>query len=125
MSKTCRQQAMRWVHRYALGGAAFAALPLPIPTTGALTALELHMLNAIGRIYGEPSSSMVNVVAAGGLRAMGTGLKFVVKRVSKMAPIMLRPVIHGATAALVIESIGRGVIEYFEDKYPGREFSPA
>ena len=46
---------MRWVHRYAIGGAAFAALPLPISTTAGLAALEVHMFNFIGNVLDAPA----------------------------------------------------------------------
>lgn len=122
---TCRDQATRWVHRYALGGAAFAALPLPVSSSAGLTALELHMLSSIARLYGEPIPSGVNLVAGTGLRVVGKGIKLVVKRVAGIAPIPVRPVIRGAAAALVIEAMGRAAIEYFESKYPNRPFSPS
>ena len=116
---------MRWVHRYAVGGAAFAALPLPISTTAGLSALEVHMLGFIGRIYGEESKGLSAIAAMGGFEMMGGGLKFIATRAVSFLPILLGPAIRAGIAAVVIESIGRGVVGHFERKYPGRVFSPA
>lgn len=114
---------MRWVHRYAIGGAAFAALPLPISTTAGLAALEVHMFNFIGNIYGESISGMANLAVGGGLEAMGAGLKFVATRAVAFVPGPFGIPIRAGIAAIVIESIGRGVIGHFERKYPGKLFS--
>lgn len=116
---------MRWVHRYAVGGAAFAALPLPISTTAGLAALEVHMLNSIGKIYGEESKGLSAVAAMGGFEVMGVGLSFLARRVVSLVPLLLGPAIRAGIAGVVIESIGRGIVGHFERKHPGRVFSPA
>ncbi|TKD09292.1 hypothetical protein E8A74_13230 [Polyangium fumosum] len=125
MAITCREEAMRWVHRYAIGGAAFAALPLPISTTAGLAALEVHMLNFIGGVYDEPVGNLKSLAAGGGLEIMGSGLKFVATRASAFVPGPAGIVIRVGIAALVIESLGRAIVGYFERKHPDKLFSAA
>ncbi|MDI1437520.1 hypothetical protein QHF89_48880 [Polyangium sorediatum] len=116
---------MRWVHRYAIGGAAFAALPLPVSTTAGLAALEVHMLNFIGGVYNEPVGNLRSLAAGGGLEVMGAGLKLVATRAVSFVPGPVGFVIRAGIAAIVIESIGRAIIGYFEHKHPDKVFSPA
>jgi uncharacterized protein (DUF697 family) len=125
MAITCREEAMRWVHRYAIGGAAFAALPLPISTTAGLAALEVHMFNFIGGVYGESVGNLASLAAGGGLEVMGAGLKFVATRAVSFVPGPAGIVIRAGIAAVVIETLGRAIIGHFERKHPGRLFSPA
>lgn len=116
---------MRWVHRYAIGGAAFAALPLPISTSAGLAALEVHMFNFIGGVYGESMGNLASLAAGGGLEVMGAGLKFVATRAVSFVPGPVGIVVRASIAAVVIETLGRAIIGHFERKHPGRLFSPA
>jgi len=125
MATTCRQEATRWVHRYAIGGAAFATLPLPVSTTAGLAALEVHMINFIGNVYEEPVGNLKSLVAGGGFEVMGAGLKFVATRAASFVPGPVGIVIRASIAAVVIESLGRAIIGYFERKHPDKVFSPA
>jgi uncharacterized protein (DUF697 family) len=125
MAITCREEAMRWVHRYAIGGAAFAALPLPISTTAGLAALEVHMFNFIGGVYGESVGNLASLAAGGGFEVMGAGLKFVATRAVSFVPGPLGMVVRAGIAAVVIESLGRAIIGFFERKHPGKLFSAA
>jgi uncharacterized protein (DUF697 family) len=118
---TCRQEALRWVHRYAVGGAAFAAIPLPLSTTAGLTTLETHLATVIADIYGEPATGFATTVAGGALGVMGQGLKFAACQASCFVPVLgipIRMTIAGAT----IESLGHAIVAHFERKHPGRPF---
>jgi uncharacterized protein (DUF697 family) len=119
---TCKQEARRWVHRYAAGGSAFTLVPLPV-TSASLTTLEMHMVAVIGTIYGE-SLSNTSVAAAGNTFAvLGQGLKWLAVRGAQFAP-RLGPVLRVVIAAASIEGIGHAIIQHFERKYPGKAFAP-
>jgi uncharacterized protein (DUF697 family) len=113
------------VHRYAVGGAALALLPLPLSTTVALAALEAHMFRFIGEVYGDSVGGMASLAAGGSFEVMGKGLKFFATRAVAFVPGPIGPVIRDAIAGVVIESIGRGIVGHFERKHPNRPFSPA
>lgn len=81
------------------------------------------MFNSIARLYDDPNPGSVNVIAGSGLRVVSQGIKFVVRHVVGKVPLTIRPLVHGAAAALVIEAIGHATIEYFESKHPNRPFS--
>jgi uncharacterized protein (DUF697 family) len=125
MAMTCREEAMRWVHRYAAGGAAFALLPLPLSTTAGLAALEAHMFRFVGEVYGDSVGGMASLAAGGTFEVMGQGLKYLATRAVSFVPGPYGAVIRAAIAAVVIESIGRGVVGHFERKHPGKVFSGA
>ncbi|MDC0685322.1 MULTISPECIES: hypothetical protein [Sorangium] len=118
---TCRDEALRWVHRYAIGGAAFAALPLPISTSAGLVAIETHMMAMVGEIYGENVGSVVTTAAGGSFAILGQGLKFLATRAVGFVPV-IGPAIKMGIAGLTIVAIGRGVVGHFERKYPGKIF---
>jgi uncharacterized protein (DUF697 family) len=118
---TCKQEATRWVHRYAAGGAAFAALPIPFSTSVGLAALETHLLSVIGEIYGEGVGAFASATAGGTFSAAGQGLKFVACQAACFIPgfgIPIRMAIAGAT----IEALGHAVIAHFERKHTGKLF---
>jgi len=115
---------MRWVHRYAIGGAAFALLPLPISTTAGLAVLELQLFRIIGEVYGEPVGGIATIAAGGSLEIMGEGLKTLATRAAAFVPGPVGAVMRVGIAAVVIESLGLAVVRYFEGKYPGKLFSP-
>lgn len=118
---TCREEALRWVHRYAVGGAAFAAIPLPGTSTG-LATLETHMTSVIGEIYGESVGAVATTAAGGSYAILGQGLKYLVHKAAAFVPgpagFAVRLIVAGAT----IEGIGRAIIEHYERKYPGKLF---
>ncbi|HSN98174.1 MAG TPA: hypothetical protein VLS89_07745 [Candidatus Nanopelagicales bacterium] len=118
---TCKEEALRWVHRYAVGGAAFAALPMP-GTSAGLASLETHMMSVIGEIYGETVGAVTTTAFGGSFTIMGQGLKFLVHRAVKFVPgpagFALRLIIAGAT----IEALGFAIVEHFERKYPSKLF---
>lgn len=119
---TCKEEATRWVHRYAAGGALFSAVPLPVATSPVLAALETHMLGVISNIYGTHLDMPTTAAAGGTLTAMGTGLKIFASRAVSFVPVV-GPVIRSAIAAVTIEGIGHALIAHYERKYPGKVFT--
>jgi uncharacterized protein (DUF697 family) len=118
---TCKDEALRWVHRYALAGAAFAALPLPISTSAGLAAMETHMTAMIGEIYGENLGAVTTTAAGGSFSIMGQGLKFLASRAVGLIPI-IGPAIKMTIAGVTIEALGHAIVGHFERKYPSRNF---
>ncbi len=109
------------MHLYAAGGAAFAALPLPISTSAGLATLETHLATVIAGIYGEAATAFTTTVAGGAFGVMGQGLKYAACQASCFLPVLgipIRMTIAGAT----IESLGQAIVAHFERKHPGRAF---
>jgi len=119
---TCKEEALRWVHRYAVGGAAFAAIPLPIPTTAGLATMEMHLATLIADVYGEPSTGFGTAAAGGAFAIFGQGLKFVACQAACFIPVLGVPIRMGIAGG-IIESLGRALIAHFERKHPGKEFT--
>ncbi len=119
---TCREEAQRWVHRYAAGGAIFAAAPIPVASAPILAALETHMVSMIAAIYGDDLGAPVTAATGGTFAAMGTGLKAAANWGVSFVPVV-GPVIRAGIAALTVETIGQSAIAYFERKYPGKIFT--
>ena len=118
---TSKEEARRWVHRYAAGGAAFAALPIA-GTSAALATMEMHMVGVIGDIYGESVTGVTTAAAGGTFGVMGQALKWIAFRGAKLVPgwgIVVRTVV----AAMAIEAIGFAIVAHFERKYPNKEFT--
>jgi uncharacterized protein (DUF697 family) len=118
---TCKEEALRWIHRYAIGGAAFAALPLPVSTSAGLVAIETHMMSVIGEIYGESVGSVTATAAGGGFAILGQGLKYLATHAAGRVPVIGRAV-KMTIAALTIEAIGHSIVGHFERKHPGKAF---
>lgn len=121
MTITCKEEALRWVHRYAAAGAAFAAIPLPVTTTG-LATIETHMVGFIGAVYGDPMGGVATAATGGSLAIMGQGLKWAALQAATFVPVIGLPIRMGI-AASVIEAIGRAIIEHYERKHPGKLFT--
>lgn len=119
---TCKQEATRWVHLYAAGGAVFAALPLPVSAAPLLATLETHMVGVIGDIYGAPFGGVTTAAVGGTFTVMGTGLKFAVGRAVKLIPVV-GSAVHAVAAAATIEAIGHGIIQHFERRFPDKPFT--
>ena len=118
---TCKEEALRWVHRYAAGGTLFAALPIPFSTSAGLAALETHLASMIAEIYGESTAGFATVAAGGAFTAMGQGLKYLACQAACFIPgfgIPIRMVIAGGT----IESLGHAIVAHYERKHPGKLF---
>ena len=118
---TCKEEATRWVYRYAVGGAAFAALPLPIPTSAGLATLETHMLGVIGSIYGEHATPMATAAAGGTFAVMGQGLKYVALQAVGFIPVF-GSVIKMGIAGSTVAGIGLAIVNHYERKFPGKLF---
>jgi uncharacterized protein (DUF697 family) len=116
---TRKQEALRCVHRYALGGAAFAALPLPFSTTAGLTTMETHLLKKLGDLYGSPLSAKAITGAGGTFAMMGRGLRRLSRSAGTRMPVLRIP-IRMAIAAGTIESIGRAAVSYYERNHSHR-----
>ena len=115
----CRDKARRLVHKYAAGGAAWAMLPIPIPTSPTLTALEAHMIYWIARLYGESPSHVDTIIMAAGLEVGSTGLRQAARYLVGLVPIVGWG-IKGVIAGAAIETMGQLVIKHFEGKYPDK-----
>ncbi|MGZ3421244.1 MAG: hypothetical protein ACXWUG_18365 [Polyangiales bacterium] len=117
----CRERARAWVHAYALGGAAYAFIPIPVPgsTTAGLVALEATMVHAIGRIYGTPLDVKDTTAILAGLEVSGGALRTVARELAALVPVV-GWAIRGAVAASAIEAIGNAVIAIFEHRHPER-----
>lgn len=121
MTTTCKEEALRWVHRYAAAGAVFAAVPLPVTTTG-LATIETHMIGFIGSIYGDPMSGAATAATGGSLAIAGQGLKWAALQLATFVPVAGIP-IRMSIAAAVIEAIGYGIVQHYERKYPNKMFT--
>lgn len=110
------------MHRYALGGAVFAAVPLPLSVSPLLAALETHMFGVIGQVYGDVPGAPATAAAGGTLVALGGGLKAMAAQATRFIPVV-GPLVHGVIAAATIEAIGQGIVAHYERKYPGKMFS--
>jgi uncharacterized protein (DUF697 family) len=119
---TCKQEALRWVHRYAAGGAIFAAAPIPVSTAPLLSALETHMFSMIGGIYDDSPNAPSMAAAGGTFAALGTGLKVVAAEAVRFVPVV-GPLVRGVIAATVIEGLGQAIVAHYERKYPGKLFT--
>lgn len=117
----CRERARAWVHAYAIGGAAYAFVPIPVPgsTTAGLVALETTMIHAIGRIYGVDLAVKDAAAIVTGLEVAGGALKTVARELAVLVP-GVGWVARGVVAAGSIEAIGNAVIQLFEKRYPDR-----
>jgi uncharacterized protein (DUF697 family) len=114
---TCKDEAIRWVHRYAIGGAAFAAIPIPVSTSAGLAAMEAHMVGLIGGIYGDSFAGAATVAAGGTFAVVGQGLKWAATQATCFIP-GFGSLIRSAIAGVTIESLGRAVVAHYERKFP-------
>jgi len=115
----CSHRARAWVHAYAVGGAAYAFVPIPVPgsTTAGLVALEVTMVHAIGRIYGQAMDMKDAAALVTGLEVAGTALKTVAREVVGFIP-GVGWLVRGVIAATAIEALGNAVIGMFERRHP-------
>jgi uncharacterized protein (DUF697 family) len=110
-------RARNWVHAYAVGGAAFALVPIPIPgsTTAGLVTIEATMIHAIARIYDQELHPRDAAAIATGLEVAGGALKTVARSAVTRIP-GIGGVIRATLALLTIEAIGRTMIAVMEKK---------
>ena len=107
---TAKEQAMQWVHRYAVGGAVFAAIPLPFSSAG-LLAIQTHMLSTIDEVYGgKAGGPVMGIVTKGGLALLSRVMKRTSKRAAEAVPRAARPLVRAAIAGATTEAFGLGLI---------------
>jgi uncharacterized protein (DUF697 family) len=102
-----------------VAGVAWSVLPLPIPTSPGLVALEAHMIYWIARLYGDAPSHTDTLMMAAGLELGSTGLKTIAKKLVGYVPV-IGPGIKGMIAGTTIEAMGQVIIKHFEAKYPNK-----
>jgi uncharacterized protein (DUF697 family) len=113
---TAKEEAMQWVHRYAIGSAVFAALPLPFSSAG-LIAIQTRMLTTIDEVYGEKAGgSAMNLVQKGALALLGRALKRASVRATEAVPRAVKPLVRMAIAGATTEALGFGLILLHERK---------
>jgi uncharacterized protein (DUF697 family) len=120
---TAREEATAWVHRYAIGGAVFAALPLPFTTAG-LIGLEVHMMSTLDEVYGGPLKGVTTSAVKGALALVGPAVKLAARKATSSAPKAVAPLVRAAVAAAIIEALGHATIFYLERKSPGKAYKP-
>jgi uncharacterized protein (DUF697 family) len=117
---TCKEEALRWVHRYAVGGAAFAAIP--VSTSAGLAAIEAHMISFIGNIYGDPLGGPATAATSGMLAVGGQALKYLAMQATRLMPLAGIPIRMGIAGG-TIEALGRGIVAHYERKYANKAFA--
>ena len=108
-----RDVATRRVHKYAIAGGVFAALPLPITTAG-LAAMETRLAQFIARTYQSPLSSKEAAAVGVGLAFLGRGLKYLARGAGGRLPPPFGLLVRVAVAAGTIEALGHGLILFYE-----------
>jgi uncharacterized protein (DUF697 family) len=116
---SCKQEALRWVHRYAAGGAALAAIPIPVSHTASLAALETYMMKVIGEIYGDPPSGVITAAAGGTFAIGGQALKQLAFTATAFLPVWGVPIRMGIAAA-TIEALGHAIVSHYERRHPSK-----
>ena len=106
---------MRWVHRFAIGGAVLAALPVPFAPAG-VAALETRMIGTIGDVYGASAGGMKMGLMKTGIVLASQALKYGVRRAEESIPSKARPLVRAAVAAATIEAIGFAFIYFHEQQ---------
>jgi len=119
---TCKEESLRWVHRYALGGVALAAVPIPVSTSNSLAALETYMMKVIGDIYGDTPSGTAVAAAGGSFALGGMALKQLALQATYAVPLLGIP-IRMAIAGGTIEALGHAIIGHYERKFPRKVWS--
>lgn len=117
---TSRDEAIGWVHKYAIGGAVIAALPLPF-TGAALLALEARLMTTIGEIYGTKSGGAALLAAKVAIALASRGLKMAGRKAEEASPKAAKPLVRAAVAAATIEAIGLGLVLLHEKQGAVRE----
>lgn len=111
---TAKEQAIQWVHRYAIGSAAVAALPLPLASAG-LMAINARMVGTIEEVYGEKAGGPVMGIAVkAGLALVGRMVRKTSERATAAVPSMAKPLVRMAIAGVTTEALGLGLVLYYE-----------
>lgn len=117
-----RDVGRRYILAFAIMAATIAAVPLPFATMPVLTALQVSMVTALGKLYGQtlsPSQAGGVVSAiAGGFLAQAIGRELI-----KFIP-GFGSVIAASWAAAYTWSLGEGACVYFGDLMGGKKPDP-
>jgi uncharacterized protein (DUF697 family) len=115
----CRKKARKIVHKFAIAGTVFAALPLPPGTSAGLAALETYLIYFVGKVYGEELSYAETLMLASALNVTSVALKTLAREGLGLIPV-LGSGIRAGIAAGAIEGIGQAAISHFEKKHPNK-----
>jgi uncharacterized protein (DUF697 family) len=115
----CRVKARNVIHKYAALGTLVGALPIPVPVSPGLVAIETHLVYWISRAYGEELSYAESAVVASGLGVASEALKVVARSVAGLIPVVGWGV-KGVIAGGCIEALGFAAIRHFEKKSPDK-----
>ncbi|MEM6256134.1 MAG: DUF697 domain-containing protein [Cyanobacteria bacterium P01_D01_bin.156] len=114
--------ARRYISAFAVIAATLAAVPLPLATMPAITALQVSMIVALGQLYGQRLSFSqgggVASTIAGGFLAQAVGRELI-----KLVP-GLGSVIAASWAAAYTWALGEGACLYFGDLMGGKKPDP-
>lgn len=117
-----RDVGRRYISAFAVVAATAAAVPLPFATMPVLTVLQVSMVGALGKLYGQtlsPSQAGGVVSAiAGGFLAQAVGRELI-----KFIP-GLGSVIAASWAAAYTWALGEGACVYFGDLMGGKKPDP-
>lgn len=119
----CRDKALDWVKWVAAGGALGTGLTwMPGSSAALLVGIESYMVHHIGRIYGETLSpaEVAQVVK-------DLDLQKLIYRAAFLEGVNLIPVLGGvlkiASGIGIVNEIGKAIVDdYFEPRYPDREY---
>lgn len=117
-----RDVGRRYILAFSVAAATLAAVPLPFATMPVLTALQVSLVGALGRLYGQTlTPSQAGGVAsaiAGGFVAQAVGRELV-----KFVP-GLGSAIAASWAAAYTWALGEGACVYFGDLMGGKKPDP-
>lgn len=117
-----RDVARRYISAFAVIAATLAAVPLPLATMPAITALQVSMIVALGQLYGQRLSfSQAGGVAstiAGGFIAQAIGRELI-----KLVP-GFGSVVAASWAAAYTWALGESACVYFGDLMGGKKPNP-
>ena len=113
---SCHDRATRLVHKYAIFGAVWALLPVPMATSAGLALLETHLIYWIARIYGESPTKADIFMTAAGLELASVALKTVAVEGAALVPVVGLGV-KASIAGSVVEAIGHTIVRHYEAKH--------
>lgn len=119
----CREKAWEWANWYAAGGAVGSGLTwIPGGNVALVVGLESYMVYHVGEIYGESLNPAEIAGIIGSLDPARVGYRALFLEAMNLIPV-LGAVLKVASGVGIVKEIGKLVIdEYFEKKYPHREF---
>jgi uncharacterized protein (DUF697 family) len=118
-----RDTARRYLVVFSAAAATLAAVPLPIATMPALTAVQVSMVAVIGKLYNQK----LNLSQAGGVMSAIAGgflAQMVGRELVKFIPVF-GSVVAASWAAAYTWALGEGACVYFGDLMGGKKPDPA